>query len=101
MSQVIENSTSLSSGGTVTNSLQNAKADSLSGVVTRASTNYNVDIDWKDGNGNVIQTESIASGAGGGSQTTFDVPARSAYADLKVSDDGSSSGAVNLVARLH
>lgn len=96
-----ENGTALGSGGNISNSLGVPGAESLSGVVTRATTSYDLDIEWLDGaGGNVIQTESIASGTAGGTQTTFDVPARSPYCNVVVSDAGAGSGAVDLTAHL-
>lgn len=91
---------SLGSGETNDHSLAQSGADQLSGVVTRDSTSYDIDVVWQDRDGTDIETESIASGVGGGSQTTFDLPARSPYATLQVSDAGSSSGSYDLVAHL-
>lgn len=95
---VAEDGTSLGSGGTLSNTLKQPGAQSLSGSVTRASTNYNLKVAWLDESDTEIEVESIASAVGGGTQTTFDKTARSPYATLKVVDDGSSSGAVDLVA---
>ena len=64
----------------------------LTGIVERASTSYDVDIVWLDAAGNEILTESVASGVTAGNQTTFDQAARSPYAIVRVSDAGSGSG---------
>jgi hypothetical protein len=94
--EAFENGTSLSSGSTLSTSLSQAGARKLSGIVTRATTSYDIQINWLDSaGGNVVQTESIASGVAGGTQTTFDVPARSPYAQVQVIDAGSGSGEVN------
>jgi hypothetical protein len=93
-----ENSTALGSGNTLSNTLKQPGADSLSGSVTRASTKYDLTIDWLDASGSVIESESIASDVSSGTQTTFDKPARSPFATVKVADAGSGSGKVDLVA---
>jgi hypothetical protein len=94
--EAFENSTSLSSGGTLSAPLSQTGARKLSGIVTRSTTSYGVQINWLDSvGGNVIQTESIASDVAAGTQTAFDVPARSPYAEVEVVDAGSGSGAVN------
>lgn len=95
---VFKSGASLGSGETDNHILKQPGADKLSGSVTRKSTNYNVDIVWQDGDGNDIETESVASGVGGGTQTTFDVTARSPYAKLQIGDDGSGSGTYDLTA---
>lgn len=95
-----ENGTSLGSGNSLDNTLHQPGAESLSGSVTRASTSYDVDAIWQDESGNDIETESLASGVAAGTQTTFDVPARAPNVKLQVSDAGSGSGAVDLVAHL-
>lgn len=67
---------------------------SLSGVVNRGTTSYDVDIEWLTDAGNVAYTESVASGVAAGTETTFDVAARSHRANVVVSDAGSGSGDV-------
>jgi hypothetical protein len=99
-SEAIENGTGLASGASISNSLGVPGAESVSGVVTRASTSYDVDLEWTDGAGTVIQTESIVAAAGGGVQTTFDVPARAENCNVVVSDAGGASGAVDLTVHM-
>lgn len=95
-----ESGTALASGGSLTNSLSSDAAESVSGIVSRATTAYDLDIAWKNALGTVILTESIAAGVTGGTQTTFDVPARAPQCDVIVSDAGAGSGAVDLTAHL-
>lgn len=90
---------SVSSGGsasreTVRNEEALADGATLSGVVSRATTSYDVDIEWLDETGAVAYTESVASGVAAGTETTFDVAARSPRANVVVSDAGSGSGDV-------
>lgn len=73
---------------------------SVSGVVTRDSTNYDVDLVWQDSEGNDIITESVASGVTAGNNTSFDVAARSSRCKVKVSDANSGSGDVDGVANM-
>lgn len=96
--KAFENDTALGSGKTLKNTLKQPGADKLSGSVTRDSNNYNLKIDWLDDSGNTIETESVATGVSSGTQTTFDKPARSPYATIKVADSGGGSGTVDLVA---
>lgn len=91
-----ENGTSLGSGETISRNLEAQAGESITGKVKRASTSYNVNIEWLDDSGNVLFTESVASAVSGGDTTTFSVTARSPHANFKVSDDGSSSGEVTL-----
>lgn len=91
---------SIGSGETETVKLRQPGAQKLSGSVTRSSTSYDVDVDWLDENDNVVESESIASGVAAGDQTTFDEPARSPRANLKISDAGSGSGDADYTAHL-
>lgn len=95
---VFKSGESLGSGETDTHTLKQPGADKLSGSLTRDSTAYNIDVTWQDSDGNDLETESLASSVSGGTQTTFDVVARSPYAVLKVDDDGSGSGSYDLTA---
>lgn len=98
--EAIESGTAIASGGSNTNTLSAVAAERVSGIITRASTQYDVELRWQDGNGNTIQTETVASSVAGGTQTTFDVPARSETCVLAVVDSGSASGAVDLTAHM-
>jgi len=71
-----------------------ADGATLSGVVNRDTTSYDVDVEWVDGQGNVAYTESVASGVVAGTETTFDVVARSPQANVVVTDAGSGNGTV-------
>lgn len=95
-----QNGTALGSGETDEYTLKQPGAGNLSGSVTRATTAYDLDVVWQDNSGTDIETESIASGVAGGTQTTFDVAARSPYAKIQVSDSGAGSGSYDLVAHL-
>jgi len=72
----------------------------VSGVVDRPTTSYDVDLIWLNEAGNELNTESAASGVAGGTQTTFDVAARSHRCKVVVSDAGSGSGDVTASARI-
>jgi len=61
---------------------------------------YTLNVVWLDDDDTEIETESIASGVAGGTQTTFDVPARSPNAKIEVTDAGAGSGAYDLTAHL-
>jgi hypothetical protein len=95
-----EKGTSVGSGGSTSASLKNRGAEALSGGVTRATTSYDVDVEWKDDDGNVRFTESVASGATAGTLTTLDLPARAPRVNVVVSDAGSGSGAVDATYHL-
>jgi len=97
---VAKQSESLGSGETDDHPLKQPGAEQLSGAVTRDNTTYNVDVVWQDADGNDIETESLASAVAAGTQTTFDVPARSPKAKLQIDDDGSGSGQYDLIAHL-
>lgn len=96
---VFESGTTLGSGETDEHTLQQPGAESLSGSITRASSSYDLNVIWQDGDGNDIETEAIASGVSGGTQTTFDVAARSPYAKLQIVDAATvGAGDYDLVA---
>lgn len=95
-----ESGTALGSGETASHTLKQPGADSLSGSVTRASTAYDLTVTWLDESGTEIETESLASDVAGGTQTTFDVVARSPYVTVTVADAGTGSGTYDLVAHL-
>jgi hypothetical protein len=67
----------------------------VSGVVQRDTTNYDVNLIWVDDDGNEVVTESVASNVSAGTQTTFDVAARSNKCKVQVDDAGSGSGDVD------
>ena len=90
-----ENGTVLPSGNTLTTPLSQVGAQKLSGIVTRDATSYDVEVAWLDADsGDVVIIESIASGVASGDQTTFDIPARSPYAEVRVVDSGGGDGLV-------
>jgi len=89
-----ENATALASGGTVSNSLAASGSDTLRGRVVRASTSYDVEVDWEDSNGNVLFTDSVASGVIAGTETSLNEKAISPYCTVRVVDAGAASGAV-------
>lgn len=98
--QAAANGASLASGGTLSRSLEAPGAETLRGRVVRASTSYDLAVDWEDSNGNVLFTDTIATGAAGGTETALNEPAISAYATVRVVDAGSASGPVTLSAHL-
>lgn len=95
---VSQNDTALGSGETDSHELQQPGAQKLSGSVTRETTAYDLDVVWQAEDGTDIETESIASNVSGGTQTTFDVVARSPRAKLQIKDSGTGAGAYDLVA---
>lgn len=92
--EAFENGTSLAADGTLTTSLAASSAETLVGRVSRASTSYDVTIDWKDDAGNVLFTDTIASGVAAGTETSINEAAVSPYCNVNVVDAGSASGAV-------
>lgn len=95
-----ENDTALGSGEDDKHTLKQPGAAQLSGSVTRQSTSYDLNVIWLDTDETEIETESVASGVAGGTQTTFDVPARSPRAAVQIVDAGAGTGAYDLVAHL-
>jgi len=90
-----DNGAALASGGTLTRTLSASSAKALTGRVVRASTSYTVEVDWKDDAGNVLFTDSVASGVTAGTETDINIdPAPSPYCDVRIVDAGSASGAV-------
>jgi len=73
---------------------------SVSGIVQRDTTNYDVNLIWLDEQGNELITESVASGVTAGNQTSFDVAARSHRCIVEVADAGSGSGDVDGSAQI-
>lgn len=98
--EAYENGTSVASGGSTTKTLDAAGSDTLRGRVVRATTSYDVEVDWLDDQGNVIFTDSIASGVAAGTETSLNEKAISAHATVRVTDAGSGSGAVDAVYHL-
>jgi hypothetical protein len=97
---VFKSSQGLGSGETNESRLKQPGADSVSGVVTRSTTSYNINLRWLDETNTVVETEAVASAVAGGTQTTFDVPARGPYVEIQVEDDGAGSGSFDLVGHL-
>jgi hypothetical protein len=76
----------LVAGGTVTvASLSAIGAESLHGQV-QSSGSYDVSIDWTDGTGTVIRSETVATGVAGGSWTEINADAKGPNADVIISD---------------
>lgn len=92
--EAFENGTALASGGTITNSVAAKDVTTLAGRVVRASTSYNVVVDWKDAAGNVLFSDTVASGVTAGTETSLNETAISPYCDVTIEDAGSASGAV-------
>ncbi len=68
----------------------------LKGAYYRDSSSYDVDLKWMDDAGNVIITESLASGqtsTGSGNVQTCDTAARSNYVEIVISDEDSTGSA--------
>jgi len=89
-----ENGTAVGSGGSTSESLSAEGADTLRGRVTRDSTAYDVTVEWEDSAGNVLFTDTIASGVTAGTETTINEGAISPHCTVTVADNGSGSGAV-------
>jgi hypothetical protein len=90
----IEDGTALASGATTEQPLAAEGAEDIRLRISRATTSYDVEIDWEDDTGTVIWTESVATGVAGGTETKDTIPASTPYATVRVADAGSSSGAV-------
>lgn len=93
-------SASLGSGETVGREVeadpeQLGDGATVSILVERATTNYDVNVVWQDEDGNDIITESLATGVTAGTQSSHDVAARSNRCKVEVVDAGSGSGAVD------
>lgn len=65
----------------------------VSGVIKRKSSSFDVDIEWLDESGTVVYTESQSSGNSAGDEVTFDINARSHRCNIKVSDESSTGSA--------
>jgi hypothetical protein len=89
-----EQGTSVAAGGSTSKALAAQGAEDIRLRVSRATTSYDVYVDWEDSAGNVIWTESVATGVAGGAETLQTIPASTPYATVRVADAGSSSGAV-------
>jgi len=98
--QATANGASLASGGTLSRSVEAPGAETLRGRVVRASTSYDLVVDWEDSSGNVLFTDTIATGVAAGTETAVNESAISAYATVRVVDAGSASGSVTLTAHL-
>lgn len=93
----IVNGASLGSGATTNKKLEAQGSDKISGVVSRSS-NYSVDLEYLDNDGNVVQTETVLS-AGSGTRD-FDQSAHSDEINVKVIDEASASATVDINAKL-
>lgn len=97
------NGKALGSGENIKSNILDVRGcDELVGRVNRATTSYDVQVEWLDNEDNVIFTEDIATGVAGGTATDLDdnnnfVPARAINARIVVKDAGSGSGAVDAV----
>lgn len=95
-----ENGTAVASGGSTSKALAADGAETLRGRVVRATTSYDVTVDWEDANGNVLFTDTVASAAAAGSETTVNEAAISPYCTVTVADAGAGSGAVTATYNL-
>lgn len=98
--QAVANDASLASGSALSRSVVAQGAETLRGRVVRASTSYDLAVDWEDSNGNVLFTDTIATGVAAGTETALNEPAISPYATVRVIDAGAASGSVTLSAHL-
>jgi len=73
-------------------------AERLSGQI-QLSDSYDVDIEWREKSGNVVRTESVASGVSGGTWTDIDQTLKSAYFNVVITNDTASPQ--SLLATLH
>jgi len=97
------NSVSIGSGGDASATAeidpeQMGDGASITGIANRASTSYDLDLEYLDANGNVVDTVSVASGVAAGTATTFDKALRATRVNVKISDAGSGSGDATLTA---
>lgn len=93
----IVNGASLGSGETTNKKLESQGSDRVSAVVTRSS-NFSVDLEYLDNDGNAVQTKQVlASGSG---TRDFDEPAHSNEINIKVIDEASASANVDVNAKL-
>lgn len=90
-----ENATAVASGASTSQTLHAVGGDTLRGRVVRATTAYDVTVDWLDDAGNVIFSDAIASGVTAGTETTINEPAISGHATVTVADAGAGSGDVD------
>ena len=88
------NSATLSADGELVMSLSASGADSLLGQV-RSSGSFNVVVRWKNSSGTAIREETIKNNTSGGSWADIDQPAKSAEADIVVSDTSSAEQTVD------
>lgn len=88
------NSATLAADGELVMSLSASSADSILGQV-RSSGSFNVVVRWKNSSGTVIREETIKNNTSGGSWADIDQPAKSAEADIVVSDTSSAEQTVD------
>lgn len=96
-----ENATALASGESLATELAALGAKRLVGTVVRETSNYTLEVDWLESvGGSVLFTETVAANVTAGTSTDYDLLARSPFAQLRVLDAGTGSGAVTLIAYL-
>lgn len=98
---VSQTDTALGNGATDEYALSQPGARELDGLVKRASTAYDVTVEWLSGpNGNVIQTDSVGSGVAGGTVTQIDLTAKSPWCNVKIADSGGGTGEYDAAVHL-
>lgn len=89
----------LSADDTVEESLTARGAERLAGEV-EGSRSYDLKFEWRDGDGNVLFTDTEASNVAAGTPTPFDVPARSPFVHVVVADASSNKQKATVTAHL-
>jgi len=86
----------LGASSSVTYSISALGADGLDGRA-KSSGSYDLEIRWMDGNGNVLQTTSVASGVAGGTWTDITgETAISPFADVVITDTSGADQTADL-----
>lgn len=90
------NGASLSANGTISETLHGFGADTLA-VQVKSSNTYSIDVEWLDGDGNVIRDEQDALGGtlSGGTWNRQDFTAWSAHVKVEVNEDSGADSTVD------
>ena len=95
-----QNGAPLNADGTVTMTLSAPGADAIHGQVKSTGT-YDVRLDWKDADGNVIRQEKIAQGKNANAWTDLDgIAPKSPWVDVVVKDTSGGGQEVNATANM-
>lgn len=93
------NGDAVAGGGSLSFPLAAGGVEHLRGVIV-STGEYDLAVEWETSTGTVVQTESIALGIAGGTITQVDLPARSPYATVTITDTSGAQQSVDGVIHL-